>query len=773
MSRDELYYVSGPVPETPQAAGQTAPAPWSETQVVGKPIPRIDAYERLSGTAIFPSDTILPDMLYAAILICPHAHARVRKIDASRAAKMPGVRAIIHDGMPETDIPWYGGPGGRQLSRLFDPHCRFHGEEVAAVAAETPYQAWDAVRAIAVDYELLPVVATEDDALKPGAPELHPGGNQVGTPSRYERGNVDQGFKEADIVLEQTYSTACEIHTPTEAHGCVARWDGKQLTVWETTQGVYAVQASLASVLRLPLSQVRVIGHYMGGGFGSKLDLSKYGVMAAILARKTARPVKLVLPREQTFLSVGNRPPARMTIKAGVKKDGTLTALQLTVRSTGGAYASGSGGIDYVVRELYKCPNVRTEATNVYINAGPQRAMRAPGHPQGAWALEQMMDALADALKMDPVAFRLKNIPSTSQTRKDIPYSSHGLADCLREGAKTFGWEDARKRPPDTGSIRRGVGVAAGMWQGGAGGPPATVIVKVFADGSANLNMGASDLGCGTKTVMAMIVSEETGIPLDRIQVEHADTGTTQYATPSGGSKTVPTESPATRAAALEVKQQLVALAAEQLKIPPTDVVLRNGEALSASDPTKKVALSAIAALRRRGVVVGIGYRGPNPEGRAINPFAAHFAEVEVNTRTGEVKILRFVAAQDSGRVMNQLTYNNQVIGGLTMGTGLAMMEERVLDRGGTGKVLSKNWHDYKIPTAMDVPADQTVIAIDPHDTICNTTGAKGLGEPATIPAAPAIANAICHAIGVRLVDTPMTPARIVEALAARQPKKG
>jgi CO/xanthine dehydrogenase Mo-binding subunit len=768
MRDDDLYYMDGPLPEASEPQAQ--PEPWAETNVVGKPIPRVDAYDRVSGSAVFPSDTVLPDMLYAAILVCPHANANVRKIDISQAEKVPGVRAVITSGMAETDIPWYGGRGGKQTSRLFDPHCRFHGDEVAAVAAETPYQAWDAVRAIKVDYEVLPFVATEDDALKPGAPEVQPGGNLVGGPSKYERGNVEEGFESADVVLERTYSTACEIHTPTEPHGCVARWDGKQLTIWETTQGVFPIQNTVANALGLPLSQVRVIGHYMGGGFGSKLSASKYALMAAILSRRTARPVKLFLPREQTFLSVGNRPPARMTVKAGVKKDGTLTALQLTTLTTGGAY-SGGDNPDYVFRELYKCPNVRSESTSVYLHAGPQRPFRAPGHPQGAWALEQMMDELANAIRMDPVELRLKNYTTVSQSRKGIPYTTAGLADCLREGAKAFGWAEARTRPKGTGHLQRGVGVAAGMWQGGNGGPPSTVIVKVLADGSANVNMGASDLGCGTKTVMAMIVSEELGIPLERISVEHADTGTTQYTAASGGSKTIPTESPATRAAALEVKGQIVAMAAEQLKVAPADITLRDGEAVSLSDPAKKVAFSAIGGIRRQGVVVGVGTRGPNPADKAVNPFGAHFAEVEVNALTGEVRILRFVAAQDSGRVMNLLTYENQVIGGITMGAGLAMMEERILDRATTGRMVNMNWHDYRIPTAMDVPADKTVVPIDLKDRECNSTGAKGLGEPAMVPAAAAIANAVCHAIGVRVPDTPMNPARIIDVLAAARPK--
>ena len=767
MKLDDLYYAGGPLPETPEPADQE---PWKETQVVGKPLPRIDAYDRVSGTAVYTSDLVLPDMLYAAILVCPHAHANLKGLDTREAEQMPGVCAVISSKTPAADIAWYG-----QRGKLFETHCRFHGEEVAAVAAETPYQAWDAVRAIKADYEVLPYVVTEDDALKPGAPEIHPGGNRAGQPQKpYERGDVEAGFKQADVVLERTYSTSCEIHAPTETHSSVAQWDGGRLTVWDSTQGVFGVQGDLARTLKLPIANVRVIGHYMGGGFGAKLGLSKQTVIAALLAKITGRPVKAVLPREHNFLNVGNRPPARMMVKAGVNKDGTLTALQMKVVATGGAYAGGTGGVDFNLRELYKCPNVRTEGTDVFINAGAARPFRAPGHPQGAWALEHMMDELAEAIKMDPVELRLKNITTISQSRGNRPYTTTGLADCLREGAKAFGWAEARTKGPGTGPVRRGVGVAAGMWQGGAGGPPSTVIVKVFPDGSANLNMGASDIGCGTKMWMAMIVAEELGVPLDKIQIEHADTGTTQFATPSGGSKTVPTEAPAGRAAAIDVKNQLLAMAAEQLKVAPEQLVLTEGEIVSTADPGKKVALTAIEGLRRRGVVVGVGYRGPNPQAKAVNPFAAQFAEVEVNTLTGEVRVIRFLAAQDSGRVMNRLTFDNQTFGGVTMGLGLALMEERVLDRARTGKMVNMNWHDYKVPTAMDVPAEMTCLPIDLHDTECNTAGAKGLGEPCTIPTAPAIANAVYHATGVRVADSPIKPDRLLALLAAPKaaPKK-
>jgi xanthine dehydrogenase YagR molybdenum-binding subunit len=293
------------------------------------------------------------------------------------------------------------------------------------------------------------------------------------------------------------------------------------------------------------------------------------------------------------------------------------------------------------------------------------------------------------------------------------------------------------------------------------------VTVKLFPDGSANLNMGASDIGTGTKTVMAMVVAEELGVPLERIQIENADTGTTEYATASGGSKTVPTEAPAVRAAALAVRRQLFEIAAEEMKVTAAELRIEGDAVVSTKDPkvTKKIA--TLQGLRRHGPLIGVGTRGPNIEGKVINPFVAQFCEVEVDTRTGEVRILRFLSANESGRVMNRLTYDNQVIGGITMGIGLAMTEQRVFDRQ-TGKVVNRNWHDYKIPTAMDVPADTASLPIDVPDPEANTTGAKGLGEPVTIPTAAAVANAVYDATGVRVTESPISPMRLVGLLPAR-----
>jgi CO/xanthine dehydrogenase Mo-binding subunit len=770
----DIYYTKGlNVPETPGPG--KAPEPWGKTSVIGKPLPRVDACDRVSGSAIFPSDVLLPYTLYGAILRCPYPHAVVKKVDTKKAEAMPGVRAVISASTPEADLSW---PYSKEMSaKLFDHHCRFEGETVAAVAAETPYQAWDAVAAIQVEYEVKPFVVDERKALDPAAPLVHEGGNRVGKKTVYERGDVEKGFAEADAVLEQTYRTECEIHTPLEPHGCVAHWDGDQLVIHESTQGVYAVQQRVADVLGLPLSKVRVIGHYMGGGFGSKLQASKYTIIASLLARKTGRPVKLFLSREETFLCVGNRPPANMKLKAGVKRDGTLTAMEFSCSGTGGAYpAGGTALVDWLVRDLYTCPNVRTEATDFFINAGPSRPFRAPGHPQGSWALEQMLDALAEALKMDPVELRLKNIPTYSQAREgNPPYTTTGLKECLERGAQAFRWKETRKEIEESGrkgTICRGVGMACALWFAGGGRPPSTVILKLYSDGSVNLNMGASDIGTGTKTVMAMVVAEELGVKPDVIQIEYADTGTTQYATPSGGSKTVPTEAPTVRSAAIDVKQQLLKMAAEDLGTDVSDLRFQGDMITSRTDSAKKIEVRKISGLMKRGVVLGVGYRGPNPQGKVVNPFAAQFCEVEVNTKTGEVKLLRFLGANESGRVMDRLTFESQVCGGITMGVGLAMTESRVLDAD-TGKMVNRNWHDYKLPTAMDVPLEMVSLPIELDDPEANNTGAKGLGEPVTIPTAGAIANAIYHATGVRITETPLNPCRLSAVFAKQMKEEG
>lgn len=773
MKNDEVarYYTEGiDVPETADPAFDQQP--WATTEVVGTAHPKVDGYERVSGTAVYPADMILPGMLHGALLRCPHTHAIVTSVDVSEAENLPGVRAIMSAFTPDNRATR---PHSEYVrTQLFNTHCRYEGEAVAAVAADTPYQARDALRAIRVEYEVRPFLSDERSAMEADAPQVHDDGNLSGPAGSYERGDVEAGFAEADVVLEEEYRTETQMHAPMEPHGCVASWDGDSLTVWESTQGVYNIQPALAGALSMPMSRVRVINHYMGGGFGSKLQAGKYTITAALLAKITARPVKITLSREETFLATGNRPPANMWIKAGVKRDGTLTAIEQKSTGTGGAYGNGgASSLDWLTRDCYVCPNVRTETQGYFTNAGPSRPMRGPGHPQNVWSLEQMLDALAEAIDMDPVELRLKNIPTFSQARPgNPPYTSTGFAECLEEGAREFRWQERREeiRAAGTeGHIRRGIGVSGGSWAAGGGGPPSTAIVELYADGSLTLNMGASDIGCGTKTVMAMIVAEELGGDPNDIRIEHSDTGTTQFATASGGSKTIPTESPAVRAAALEVKRQLFEIAAEEMEVDASTLSLQDGAIVSSENPSEPRELSSITGLRRRRTLTGIGYRGPNPADRAINPWCAQFCEVEVNTKTGAIKVLRFLAAHDSGRVMNALTYRNQVFGGIAMGIGLGKTERRVLDGVQTGKMLNRNSLDYGVPTVLDVAEDFVCVPIDPQDQEANTVGCKGIGEPATIPTAGAFANAVYNASGVRVTGAPINRVNFLQALAASE----
>jgi xanthine dehydrogenase YagR molybdenum-binding subunit len=473
----------------------------------------------------------------------------------------------------------------------------------------------------------------------------------------------------------------------------------------------------------------------------------------------------LFLTREETFLAVGNRPANVYTVKVGAKKDGSLTALSAYATGAVGAYPGGATSAS-LVRNLYRCPNVRTEEVSVLINAGKERAFRAPGFPQCAWALEQTIDALAQSLGIDPVELRTRNIPIVAQGgRPRRPFTSTGLRACLTEGAKAFGWTAARTRPRDEGRLVRGVGVAAGMW-GYPGYPHATAIVKLFSDGSVNVNSGASDIGTGTKTALAMVVAEELTVELSRIGIEHADTATTQFAPASGGSQTIVVNTPAVRAAAVEVKRRLLELAAKQKGKHVSELSLVAGHVVSATDPATKIPIGSLVESSGDQVIVGIGKRGPLPEEKVALPFAAQFAEVEVDTHTGAVRVVRMVAAHDSGRVINRLTYESQVIGGIAMGIGFALTEQRILDHA-TGTMVNANWHDYKIPTMMDVPLDEAVIPIDLHDTEANTTGTKGLGEPATIPTAAAIANAVYNATRIRMTDSPITPMAMLARLSA------
>lgn len=754
----DSYFVEDELVETLAEVSESGGESWQKDEdlkLVGKEITRIDGYDKVSGTARFTFDIELPNMAFAVTLRSPHPHARIKKIDTSKALKLPGVLEIItFENVPK--IPWYGGS-----TSLFDPHLRYVGDEVACAAAETRHIAEEALKLIEVEYELLPFVVDAEEAMKPGAPRLYEKGNLYrGEPFKYSRGDIKKGFAEADVTLKDTFITEVIIHNPAEVHCSVANWDGERLTVWDSTQAIFNVRDVIAGSLKLPTSKVRIIKKYMGGGFGCKLEGGKYSVMAALLARKTGRPVKIVLDRREESLAVGNRPDSIQTFKAGVKKDGTLTALTQHTIASSGAHAAGAG-CSWPFRTLYLCPNMEVEEYSVYINAGRARPHRAPGHVQNTFAFESFIDEVAEKIGMNPIDFRLKNYTDKDQAY-NLPYTSKRLREAYKQGAAAIGWQRRKAPGSDPGPVKRGMGMASQIWWGG-GGPPAYATLKLNRDGSVQVLSGTQDIGTGTYTFIAQVAAEVLEIPMDNISVILGDTAVCPYAPISGGSMTAPSVSPAVYDAAQQMKEKLVSAAAAVFDLPEDQVRYSQGTVSAKSDSSKKMTIQEIVRKMRERVLVTVGARNANPRGFAINTFGAQFAEVEVDTRTGRVKVLKVVAAHDIGRMLNKKTAENQFHGGIMQGLGIALLEQRIMDKA-AGKMLNPNMHDYKIPTIAETPEIEVII-VSEADTKISQVGAKGLGEPAIIPTPGAIANAVYNALGIRIKSLPITPDKVLNAL--------
>ncbi len=722
---------------------------------VGKALPRIDGYDKVSGTANYTFDIYLSRMSHAKILRCPLPHARIKTLDVSKALKLKGVLDIIsYQNTPQ--IEWY------YVSFLFDPHLRYEGDEVACVVAETEALANEACKLIEVEYEELPFVINPERAMQSDAPKLYEEGNIVrNRPSEYARGNIEQGFKEADFIIEDEFRTQVEVHNPTEPHCSVASWDGDKLTVWDSTQAIFRVREWVAWALGVPESKVRIIKKYMGGAFGSKLEAGKYTIIAALLAQRIGRPVRIALDRREMNLAVGNRPDSVQKLKVGFRKDGTLTAMSHYSYGSAGAHPA-SATCSWPLKQLYQCPNISTSEYSVHINAGKNRPFRAPGHVQGCFALESILDEAAEKLNLDPLEFRLKNY-AESDPVDNIPYTSKLLKQAYLKGAEKFQWKDKWKQAgSDPGPLKRGVGLASQIWWGG-GSPPAYVTLKLNSDGSIQIHAGTQDIGGGTYTFIAQIAAEVLEIPMEKIDVILGDTAICPYGPSSGGSTTAPSVSPAVRDAAEQMKLKLVAAAAAILAIPEIQIEYKQGVCSDRKNAEKKLQIPEILEKMDEKILIVTGAREANKEGYAINSFGVQFAEVEVDTLTGKVKVLKIVAAHDIGRVLNRKLLENQFHGGIIQGLGFALTEERIMDRN-TGKVLTTNLHDYKIPTAMDTP-DIDIVIVSEGDALISNTGVKGTGEPAMIPTAGAIANAVYNALGVRIKSLPITPDKILTAL--------
>jgi xanthine dehydrogenase YagR molybdenum-binding subunit len=728
----------------PSARKPAAEAKAPDFRIIGRPTRRVDGREIVTGRAKFTHDIKLRGMLIGKILRSPRASADVVSIDLAPALALPGVAAAL---------------------KLAEGKIRYAGQQVAAVAAVDERTAEKALASIKVEYKTLPAVVDWEKARDTQAPQVRDGRPNVDKLNEYARGDVEKGFAEADVVIERTYRTGVEVHNPTETHGSIALWEGDHLVVYDSTQGVHGVRDGLARALRVPAANVTVIKNYMGGGFGSKLSLGEYTVAAARLARETGRPVKILLSRRDNAVCVGYRPSSCQTYKVGAKKDGTLTALSLRNIASGGI-VPGDDVAEPAV-DLYRCPNCKVEEQTVFTNVGPQRAMRAPGHTPGVFGLEGVMDELAAALDMDPLELRRKNYSTKNLGDTGVPYSSKALDQCYELGAGAVGWERRNRRPGQgtgAGPVRRGIGMASSLWYG-AGVPGTLADLVLYPDGSVEVVCGTQDIGCGTRTHMAVVAAETLGLDPKDITVK---LGNSDYpwAPISGGSLTTPSVAPAVRDAALKAVERLKAAAAARLKVEPGDVVMAGRRFAVKSDPSKSATFAEVCRDLRRETVFH-GERGGLPGGYAYNTFGAHFAEVEVDTETGRVRVLKYAAVQDSGRIVNRLTAESQVIGGITQGLSAGLFEERVLDDA-TGNVVNPNLRDYKIATSFDIPAIDIQFA-EPDDPRINNLGSKGLGEPARVPASAAIANAVFNAVGVHVGEIPMTPARVLAALKRKE----
>ncbi|MGI8498089.1 MAG: xanthine dehydrogenase family protein molybdopterin-binding subunit, partial [Gemmatimonadaceae bacterium] len=536
------------------------PPPWgSDAQlgIVGARVARRDGVEKVTGRARYTADIVRPRMLHAAILRAPVASGRVTRLELDSARGMAGVHAVI----ARADIPELRVAG----FPLLDGTIHYAGQPLAALCAETAELAARALHAIVLEVESTPHAVTAEDALSPDAPVVRGTGNRTeDSPALSERGDVARGLAAADVTITREYRTPVALHSALEPHGTVAEWDGDRLTVWESTQGIFRVRSDLASALGLPLNKVRVIKEYMGGGFGAKNGAGAHCYLAALLARRTERPVRCILDREGEQTDTGNRPATIQKVTLGATRDGRLTAIVLdAVVALGiGGWEGGPAGI---YRELYRCPNVRTSETFAYINASAMSAFRAPGHAEGAFGLERAMDTLAGELGMDPLELRRVNYADHDQA-KGRPYTSKRLEDCYREGAERFGWSDRRRLTETRNGPRpRGFGMASQIWNAG-GGPPAYAMLRVNGDGTIDVITGSQDLGTGTRTIFAQIAAEAMGAALADVRVILGDTEA-PFTSNSWGSITTASVGPAVRMAAMDARGQLLEAAAGLLGV--------------------------------------------------------------------------------------------------------------------------------------------------------------------------------------------------------------
>ena len=726
----------------PGAGGPAGPlAPLSS---VGRPTQRIDAIDRVTGRARYTRDVSLPNMLYARILRSPHPHARIIAVDVSKARALPGVRSILtHE---NCQVVWGAGSiaGGqqynddvkkitRQRRYAFNNPVRFVGEPVAAVAALDRHVAEEALSLIKVDYEPLPFVLDMNAALEPSAPKIWPEGNLAlnnrneAAPISQRRGDVAAAIKTAARVFEDRYSTAFVHNAQMEPRACVAVWDGDKLTVYTPTGGIANCRHDMARDLGMPDDRVRVVVEFMGGNFGNKNQNQDADLITALLAKDAGAPVKLELSRYEDFVGVHGRWPTTQRYTVGTAADGTLTAIQLRGVSGMGPYRKNSGTMAGV--ELYRCPNIDLSISPAYTNRTVSGNFRGPEYPQGFFGIQSMMDDVAHKLGLDPVEFALKNMSRMS--RDEVPYTSYSLDECVRRGAVLFDWASRRRTRPgaDPGPIKRGAGMTFMLFRSGLG--MSSAVLRLNARGDYTLFVGVTDVGAGAKTTMGLIAAEALQVPLSRVTVVWGDTDRCPYSVGESGSRTTIQTGTAVMEAVRDIQKQV------------TDKGMPTGDQ------------------------VYVASASPNPrlDGKQRAAFGAHFCEVEVDTELGGVRVLKYVTVHDSGRIMNPLSAKGQIQGAVIQGISMALHEDLVYDRR-SGRPLTAGYYGARVATHQDAP--EIEVTFIESDDGHGPYGAKAIGEAGIILAPAAVNNAIFNAIGVRLKDTPITRARILEALGAQ-----
>ncbi len=759
----------------------------SPLQIVGQSVTRTDARAKVTGEALFSADRIPQnDFLYGKMLRSPHPHAEVVRIDTAKAAGLPGVRAVVtFREAPEN--PFEEGDvleSGEAVAPVYvlNRILRHVGDEVAAVAADSDEIAEEGLRLIDVEYQNQPFVLDAEPALAPGAPSVRGGPNLAGgEPIFFMRGDIDRGMSEAEMIIEETYRTQSTSPLSLEPRYSLAWWEGDRLIVWKASRNVYGDRDKLAVVFGLPHDQVRVIGPYLGGGFGSK-DETRLAAITALLARKAGKPVRMGYTQEEELGCGKWRHATTTRIRMGFKRDGAITAIDATSALNTGPYAPGFGvasRLGHGLTYLYSCPNARYVGKVAFTNNPVAGSYRGLGAPQAHFALESLADEVAEKLHMDPLEFRRRNHvrsegqPGERTTPPDslvpaqpieggIPFSSNLLAECLDEGAKRIGWKPRPDGPRrlKVGGKFRGMGVACCIYKTGQS--QSSAILKMREDGNAELLMSIAEIGQGSWTILRQIVAETLGISFENVQATFADTATTPFAHRTSGSTTTFTSGLAALQAAEDAKRAVLEAGARLLEVKPEELKMANGFVSVMDTPEIRIPLGHVIRRNPNQVVVGRASLRSGSKTHIINSFAAHFAEVEVDPETGTVRVLRYVAVHDSGRIIHPEAARGQIIGGVVQGFGYALMEDIPVDPE-SGAPLTLNLDSFKIPNLVDIPWIEPVL-IDRPDPV-GPYGAKALGEPPLVPVAAAIANAVYDATGVRIRELPITAEKVLRGL--------